>query len=419
MRILMLSQWYDPIIGGEETHVRSLSHALTARGHEVAIATMAHPNRPSFEMDGDVRIHRLRATVQRMPLLFSSPGRQSAPPLPDPELARGIRRVLRRERPDVVHAHNWLVYSYFPVRDASVPLVLTLHDHSFVCGKKNLMYREGLCSGPGVAKCLQCAARHYGAAKGTATLAGLWAQHPITRRAVSCFVTVSQSVARGNGIVDSGVRHETIPNFLPDHLTFPRDPALPAQGLPEAPYVLFVGSLSRSKGVDVLLRAHRRLPSAERPPLVLIGYRGTEQIASLQSLAPDERVLFDQPYETVLAAWQGSLCGAVPSVCAEAFGMVALEAMAAGRPVIASRVGGLPEVVLDGETGLLVEPGSVTGLSSAIDRLATDGVLRARLGQGGRARSDQFRASVVVPMIEGVYRRERDRLRPERTTSAS
>jgi glycosyltransferase involved in cell wall biosynthesis len=407
----MLAQWYDPIIGGEETQVRALAHALTSRGHDVAVATMAFEDRPAFELDGDVRVHRLTASVQHLPGLFSSPARQSAPPFVDPGLARGLRRVLRRERPDIVHAHNWLVYSYLPVRDSSVPLILTLHDHSFACAKKNLMYDGALCSGPGFAKCMGCTAHHYGSVKGAATLAGLWAQHPILRRMVSCFVTVSHAVARGNGLLESGVRLEVIPNFLSDDLSFPVEAPPGSAELPRDPYVLFVGSLSASKGVEPLLAAHQRLPAAERPSLVMIGYRTIEDLPTLRSLPPDVHVLVDQPYANVLAAWEGALFGVVPSVCAEAFGVVALEAMAAGRAVIASRIGGLPEVVIDGETGLLVEPGNVDELSGAIGRLTRDGDLRRRLAEGGRKRSDGYRASVVLPAIEGVYRREVERLR--------
>ena len=146
MRILLLAQWYAPIIGGEETHVRSLAHALVERGHDVAVATLAHPDRPPLEMDGGVRIHRVGATVQRLPSLFSSTGRQSVPPAPDPEVARGLRRILKRDRPDVVHAHNWLAYSLLPVRQRSTPFVMTLHDHSLACAKKNMLYGESACS---------------------------------------------------------------------------------------------------------------------------------------------------------------------------------------------------------------------------------------------------------------------------------
>ena len=91
---------------------------------------------------------------------------------------------------------------------------MTLHDHSQVCAKKTMMYRDQPCSGPAPLKCVGCAARHYGLAKGAVTLAGLWGARPALSRAVSCFVSVSETVAMGNGLaVDA--RNEVIPNFIP------------------------------------------------------------------------------------------------------------------------------------------------------------------------------------------------------------
>jgi glycosyltransferase involved in cell wall biosynthesis len=77
--------------------------------------------------------------------------------------------------------------------------------------------------------------------------------------------------------------------------------------------------------------------------------------------------------------------------------------MAAGRPVIASRVGGLPELVVDGETGLLVPPGDAKALSHALAHLLGDAELRTRMGQAAKQRSRQFRAQTVVPRIEQIY----------------
>ena len=81
MRILLLAQWYEPIIGGEETHVRALARTLVALGHEVAVATLSHPARPALSLDGGVRIHRIEAAIQRLPARCSQPRRDS-PQLP-------------------------------------------------------------------------------------------------------------------------------------------------------------------------------------------------------------------------------------------------------------------------------------------------------------------------------------------------
>ena len=90
----------------------------------------------------------------------------------------------------------------------------------------------------------------------------------------------------------------------------------------------------------------------------------------------------------------------------ESFGLAALEAMACGVPVVASAVGGVPEVVADGETGLLRPAGDVAGMADAVLRLLTDGALRARYGAAARARAQtRFRPEPAVDRYLAVYRR--------------
>jgi glycosyltransferase involved in cell wall biosynthesis len=93
----------------------------------------------------------------------------------------------------------------------------------------------------------------------------------------------------------------------------------------------------------------------------------------------------------------------VPSVWPEPFGQVALEAMACGRAVIASNIGGLRDVVVDGETGVMVPPGDITALREALRMLMSDPARRARMGEAGRRRARAFFASTVVRRIEQVY----------------
>ena len=100
MRILMLTDFYPPIIGGMELHVQNLSTELAARGHNVAVVTLWHEGSPQIESDRGVRIYRIRGTMQRPAQLFSDAGRRFAPPLPDPETLWALRRIIARERPE-------------------------------------------------------------------------------------------------------------------------------------------------------------------------------------------------------------------------------------------------------------------------------------------------------------------------------
>jgi glycosyltransferase involved in cell wall biosynthesis len=95
----------------------------------------------------------------------------------------------------------------------------------------------------------------------------------------------------------------------------------------------------------------------------------------------------------------------VPSIIPDALSRVIVEAMSAGRPVIGTRVGGTPELVLDGVTGLLVDRRDVDGLARALERLLTDGGLRARLGEAARrhVRSGAFAAETSVARLLALY----------------
>ncbi|HDD34384.1 MAG TPA: glycosyltransferase, partial [Thermofilaceae archaeon] len=113
---------------------------------------------------------------------------------------------------------------------------------------------------------------------------------------------------------------------------------------------------------------------------------------------------------------------AVPSLYGAAFGIVALEAMATGRPVVASRVGGLSEVVIEGETGVLVPPGDPVALAGALRALYEDGELRAQMGRRGRARVlELYDWRVVIRRLEEVYKAAQERrsaARPRVTTTS-
>ncbi|HLX57051.1 MAG TPA: glycosyltransferase family 4 protein [Ktedonobacteraceae bacterium] len=403
MRILMLAQFYPPTIGGEERHVRNLSLELATRGHHVSVATLWHKGDADFEMDQGVRIHRIRGTMQRAPMLFSEKGRRFAPPFPDLEVMRALRRVIKQEHPDVVHAHNWIVHSFTPIKSWSkAKLVVTLHDYSLVCAQKRLTYQDEVCSGPTLTKCLKCATDFYGAAKGPLAVLANSAWGKRERQSVDMFLPVSQAVAHGTRMAAYGVPYRVIPNFVPDNVSELRNDDHPLLGrLPNEDFLLFVGDVRRDKGVEVLLRAYAKTSS--QVPLVLIGRPGND--LSLD-FPPNVRMPADAqgwPHEAVMSAWSRCAVALAPSIWPDPCPTVAMEAMSMGRPVIASRIGGLSDIIADGETGMLVTAGDPEALSAAIQSLLADPQRRCRMGTLAKQRVAEFQAKTVVPCIEQVY----------------
>jgi glycosyltransferase involved in cell wall biosynthesis len=403
MRILMLCQFfYPPTVGGEERFVADLSHELVARGHEVTVVTLWQKGFPEFGIYQGVRIYRVRGTMQNISTLFSEADRTYSPPFPDPGIMRALRRIILKERPEIVHAHNWFVHSFTPLKAWSkAKLVVSLHDYSLVCVQKRLM-RQGVgCTGSGVMKCLACGTQFYGLAKGPlVTLANFyWGERE--RRAVDMFLPVSQAVVEGDQLDRHSVPYQIVPNFIPDTIDVAGDDAnaFLAQ-LPAGEFLLFVGDVFPDKGVEVLLQAYAEMEM--QIPLVLIGRL---MITDLEKRLPQNVFLMGRwPHDAVMAAWRRCTIGLVPSTWAEPFGIVTLEAMSMGKPLIASRSGGLSDIIVDGETGLLVSPGDPQELRRAMQTLLDDSRLRERMGEQAKRRAVEFRAAAVVSRFEHVYR---------------
>jgi len=162
---------------------------------------------------------------------------------------------------------------------------------------------------------------------------------------------------------------------------------------PGRPIVLCACRASESKGVHHLLRSFDAVwagtPGAERPVLVYAGEGpALETLAALRDGLPAREDIHLLGYRSDITALIDAACVCVvPSVWEEAFGLAALEPMARGRAVIASRGGGLPEVVVEGETGLLVPPGDEAALARALHIALADPTARDRWGRAGRVRA--------------------------------
>ncbi len=399
MRVLLVSDFYPPTLGGMERVVEDLAVSLLERGHDISVATLTLDGQSSSREQRGVPVHQLRALSTRaLARSYDSDARRFHPTLPDPLLVREIRQLIRRERPQVVHANGWIMHSCVPaVRGLSAKLIVTLHDYGLACPKKTYLREGSICDGPGFPKCVMCAAEQYGGAKAAALTVGIELSQRTIYGAVDTYIAISGSVsAVSRKRLPDNVTIEVIPSFLAKMPARAQAPQfVPCQD----GYLMYAGALENYKGLDVLLDAYER--SSTATPLLLVGPRRTQSL----SLPRGVTVAYDVPHAEVLAAWGHCSAALVPSIWAEPFGLVALEAMAAGRPVIASRVGGLAEIVLDGETGLLVPPGDSAALAGAVERLLADPALAATYGNNGRARSTNFTAAAVVPRIEALYAR--------------
>lgn len=403
MRVLLLAQFLPPVSGGEERHVWNLARGLAARSHDVTLMGFATAEDPAGADDVDgVRVVRVRTAASRLPVLYSDPSRPHALPVPDPAVSRAIADEIARSRIDVVHAHNWIVNSALgPAAKAGVPVVMTLHDYSHVCATKRLMeFGRTLCPGPSPKRCYPCAVEHYGPANGVVTVtANAWEARRRARlltevAAVSSAVARAVAIPPGNWLHGASLNARVISNFIPDEIVV--DEVAPT--LPDAP-LLFAGDLTVDKGVQVLLDAYRMLESP--PALVMVGRNGSEQP---WDFPPGVRWTGPVPHEEVIALFRSALAVVVPSVVADACPTVVLEAMAAGRPVVATTSGGIVDLVVDGRTGLLVPPGDAGALAGALTRILREPDTARAFGLAGWERSREFTVSALAERIEDMYR---------------
>jgi glycosyltransferase involved in cell wall biosynthesis len=287
-----------------------------------------------------------------------------------------------------------MLSSYLPIkRWFGARLLLTLHDYSLVCPNKNFMHNGQVCDGPSLSDCLPCTREHYGATKGMVTTFGDFSYRRAALRLVDKFIAVSRAVAKHNRL--SGANYEVIPNFVPDNIAELSDEKFDClDALPQEPFILFVGDLMHLKGVDILLNAYSTLPTP--PPLVLIGRRCPDTPTVLPS---NVHVFEPWPHAAIMHAWNRCLFGVLPSVGPEACATVVMEAMAMGKPMVASDIGGMPDLI-DGTNGVLVKPDSAVDLANGLRSLiATSGELHA----GCLERVKYFKASAVVRRIEAAY----------------
>ena len=253
--------------------------------------------------------------------------------------------------------------------------------------------------------------REIYAGAGGRTAAALWPLMRARLLRADALVCISSAVARQFSGSD---RTRVIKDGLP-RSPRPRDrrEARASFDLPdERPAVALVGRVSEWKGQDVLLHALSAIPLVERGAVALIAGdsapgaeelgRRLELLAGRLGVAERVRWLGFRP--DVDDVWAAADVAVVPSTRPEPLGLVAMEAAAAGVPVVAAAHGGVAEVVCDGETGLLVPPGDAPALAAAVRVLADDPDLAARMGRAGQQRvKEHFDPQTMVAELQDLY----------------
>jgi len=402
MRLLIVSDHYPPFIGGVQRQTRAMALELRARGYEVGVATVYQDDLPVHEQPDGFPVWRLRQ-LRSAPFVHGPARRRHQPPYPDPITVFELRRVIRSFQPDAVHASGWFSYSAAAALiGLRIPLLVSVREYGFSCANASLLHYGAPCSGPALGKCLACASSYFGTGRGVVAALGVRLSAPLLRRKVAALHSISQyvreQVERDVLRADeaASIPQAVIPSFRVAAEGEP-DAAILEQ-LPSEPFIMFAGALRRVKGVETLLAAYRQLDSP--PPLVLLG---TFESDTPHEFPPGVIAPGGASYATVLAAWDRSLFGVMPSLWPEPFGSVVHEAMSRGRPVIGTTPGGHADMIDHEQTGLLVPAGDVEALRAAMQRLIDEPEFRQELGRRAARRAADFAAENVIPQFEAFY----------------
>lgn len=420
MRICLLNEYFPPFApGGAEWSVEALARALAGHGHVVVVVTPNYGAAPREDRDG-IRIVRFPFPVKLKAGRSLVSAKWLANPIFYVYAALSVARIARRERVQLIHVQNkhMLIPGTLAGRLLRVPVFLTIRDGSIInaaplclhhgdrmppdCGVRKL-WRE--CSEEYFALYIKDPRRRL---RSKLAFLYFWLDSRFKQlflRRVDVVIGVSSGILdihRRSGLLDKVARVHTVYNIPP---LAPPPPASEVEalrgrlGLRGQRVVLYVGKFSPGKGTADLVAAAG--PVVREVPDATFLFVGEGDLAGA---GPHIRRLGPLPNREVQALYPLAEVVVVPSVIPDALSRVILEAMAAGRPVIATRVGGTPELVIDGKTGLLVERNAPAELARAIVTLLRDADLRASLAAGAsRHLAEHFGADQSVDQLLAIY----------------
>ena len=407
MNVVFVTPYYPPYdVGGGERSAFALASALAHRGHDVSVVA---PRLGDTPPQTDVPV-----TLVDVGLTAAVGGRALPSSVFDSirvqwRLGRAVHRMARTA--DLVHcqAVHVLPAAYAGARSAGTPIVATLRDLGAVCPLSVcLLHSDRVPSDCGVVKLeRQCVPQfrtvYGGRSRVRMSLAAFVRFGTARARALMlrrCDAVYSVGSDLGRLYADAGLldpaRIAVLGNVV--------GPEPRSRRQFDGGYALYAGKVSVGKGMAELLQAVDLVrQDAPEFRLQVAGYADEAWSAELARHDGVE-YLGRLPREALLELYRGARLAAVPSISPEAFGRAAAEASLCGVPVVATRIGGLPEVVLDGVTGLLVSPRDPHALAAAILSLWHDDSLCRRLGDAGRGRvRELFSDAAIARRAEELY----------------
>ncbi len=366
MRVLLITNYFPPHYeGGAEVVVYNTCHGLLQRGVDASILMVNARLSERSDVQRDVQGVPVHEVIYR-PYWPNNPFLQVF----DPRVYRSVLAEVRRVQPDLVHIHNVSGATLAPIvacNRLNVPVIQTLHDQWLLCPNNQLYQGKGLLCDPSEYPkgCNRCFRRQ-----------DFWGNIPWRRQifsrlvqGVRLFISPSQKLVDLHvaGGYDSA-RFRVVPNGIkPTLYQTPSDPHVRKYARESGLFhtLLFAGAIVESKGIQTIIEAVPLLSRhVENFRLLVAGAGDAHFLAALKSLDPSTvKLLGRVPFQEMRAMYAATDLTVISSIGYENSPMVIYESMLAGTPVLGSAIGGIPELILDGETGYLFPPGDAVALT--------------------------------------------------------
>lgn len=390
MKILYINSLYAPYIGGgAEIVLKSLVEGMQGRGHEVAVLTTgAAPGLQKDEIDG-VRIwragiknlywqHSASRLNPMVKLLWHWNDRYNS------SMRGYIKEVIRLEKPDLVNCHNlagWSIAAWDEIRESTLPIVQTLHDYYLLCSRSTMFNDGKVCD----VQCVLCEQ--------------LRRKHSTKSSVVDCVVGVSSYVLER--ICDEGYFEKSKKAVIYNACNIPASNKNERNELSPIRFG-YIGTLSESKGLEWLIRQYQK--NNLQGTLTIAGSGQKKYEDHLKTLVNSDSIKFVGYVPSEEFYSQIDVC-IVPSLWAEPFGMVTIEANASHLPVITSGRGGQAEIVTHEENGLIVDPSLPDTLGNALCRIADDrDIYQYMVSRARKSVENYLDINGMLDAYENLYR---------------
>lgn len=371
MKVAIVCSYYPwpPSVGGVETIVRNVSVELAKRGHKIYVVTTPFDVTTGKQVSDYGVERRDGVTIYKL-----KPGRIG---IGYARALRGLKEIMENVRPEIVHSHS-------------------LHPHLFQLTKWKDELRYKL-----------IAELHHPAVNLDFFIQRIllpFASYLLKRKSPKIDVFLAHTNLEGKWLISKGIKENSIvvmkPPLIPSRLFLRK-----LKDQYNSNYLLYVGRIVPKKGLHVLVKALSQLSHTK---LVLAGPAEEHYLKKLKGLIKklglENRVEFrgyvsEEEKLNLMSACSIFIC---PTL-ADYHPIVLVEAQALGVPVIATKVGAIPEIIVHGETGFLVEPNDEHGLAKAIEILLSNDALRSSFSRKAREFAKNFTVEKAVEKLEGLY----------------